>query len=121
MTIEQFFSNYDPKVQDICIYLRKVVKECLPEAQEILFEGWKNISYGNGKSKSDKDLIVYIAPFKDSVNLGFFNGVNLTDSKKLLKGTGALLRHIKFKAVSDYSEEDIKELIIQAGKIRESN
>lgn len=114
MTIEQFFANYDPKVQEICLYLRKVVLELLPEMEEILFEGWKNVSYGTGASRGDKDLIIYIAPFKDSVNLGFYRGANLPDEKKLLKGTGKLLRHIKLKSITDYKLDDLKSLIIAA-------
>jgi hypothetical protein len=44
-----------------------------------------------------KGEICYIKPLKDSVNLGFFHGAQLNDPKKLLLGTGKLLRHIKFK------------------------
>ncbi|MBK9257548.1 MAG: DUF1801 domain-containing protein [Saprospiraceae bacterium] len=114
MTIEQFIANYDPKVQVICKELRQMTLDLLPEMEEILYEGWKNISYGTGESRSDKDMIMYIAPFKDSVNLGFFRGANLADNKKLLKGTGKLLRHVKFKSMTDYETDDIKSLIIEA-------
>jgi len=114
MTVEQFLENYSSKVKEVCLELRKIALELLPEMEEILYEGWKNISYGTGKSRSDKDLIIYIAPFKDSVNLGFFRGTNLSDEKKLLKGTGKLLRHIKFKSMNDYDIQDIKNLILEA-------
>ncbi|MCU0436117.1 MAG: DUF1801 domain-containing protein [Bacteroidia bacterium] len=114
MKIENFLSHYDPKVQDICRQLRKVALELLPETEEILFEGWKNISYGTGESRMDKDLIIYIAPFKDSVNLGFFRGANLPDTKRLLKGTGKQLRHLKLKSMTEYEAEDIKQLILEA-------
>lgn len=118
MTIEQFFSKYDPKVRDNCLELRKLALELLPNSEEILFEGWKNVSYGTGDSRSDKDLIIYIAPFTDSVNLGFYRGTNLADNKKLLSGTGKLLRHLKIKSMSDYLLEDIKELIVEAKEER---
>jgi len=114
MTVEQFLSAYDPKVQTICMQLRKLTVELLPETEEILFEGWKNISYGTGASRGDKDLLLYIMPLKDSVNLGFYRGTNLPDPKKLLKGTGKLMRHIKIKAMDDHDVEDIKTLILTA-------
>jgi hypothetical protein len=114
MTIEDFLKAYDPKVQDVCLELRKIALELLPETEEILFEGWKNFSYGTGESRADKDLIIYIAPFKDSVNLGFYRGANLPDKKKLLKGTGKLLRHIKLKSMADCDTDDIKKLITEA-------
>jgi uncharacterized protein YdeI (YjbR/CyaY-like superfamily) len=114
MTIEEFLKSYTPKVQEVSLELRKIAMELLPETEEILYEGWKNFTYGRGKSRTDKDLIIYIAPFKDSVNLGFYRGTNLPDKKKLLKGTGKLLRHIKLKTMADYEIEDIKQLITEA-------
>jgi hypothetical protein len=114
MTIEEFLKPYDPKVQEVCLELKKIVLELLPESQETLYTGWKNFTYGIGESRSDKDLIVYIAPFKDSVNLGFYRGTNLPDNKKLLKVTGKLLKHIKLKTISDYEIDDIKQLITEA-------
>jgi hypothetical protein len=114
MTIEEFLKSHTPKVQEVSLELRKIAMELLPETEEILYEGWKNFTYGTGKSRTDKDLIIYIAPFKDSVNLGFYRGTNLPDKKKLLKGTGKLLRHIKLKTMADYEIEDIKQLITEA-------
>ena len=114
MTIEEFLKSYTSKVQEVSLELRKIAMELLPETEEILYEGWKNFTYGTGKSRTDKDLIIYIAPFKDSVNLGFYRGTNLPDKKKLLKGTGKLLRHIKLKTMADYEIEDIKQLITEA-------
>jgi hypothetical protein len=114
MTIEEFLKSHTPKVQEVSLALRKIALELLPETEEILYEGWKNFTYGTGKSRTDKDLIIYIAPFKDSVNLGFYRGTNLPDKKKLLKGTGKLLRHIKLKTMADYEIEDIKQLITEA-------
>jgi len=114
MTVEEFLKPYDEKVQTICLYIRRLAKELLPETEEILFEGWKNFSYGTGESRATKDLIIYIAPFKDSVNLGFYHGTNLADKKKLLKGTGKLLRHLKLRSIKDYEIKEIKELITEA-------
>jgi hypothetical protein len=114
MKIEEFLEAYSPKVQAICFELRKIALELLPETEEILFEGWKNFTYGTGESRKDKDLLIYIAPFKDSVNLGFYRGTNLPDNKKLLKGTGKFLRHLKVKAMTDYDLQDIKQLINEA-------
>jgi hypothetical protein len=114
MTIEEFLKSYDPKVQEVCLKLRGIVLELLPETEEILYTGWKNFTYGTGESRADKDLIIYVAPFKDSVNLGFFRGAKLPDKKKLLKGTGKLLKHIKLKTMEDFEIDDIKQLIREA-------
>ncbi|MBI1192854.1 MAG: hypothetical protein GC205_06745 [Bacteroidetes bacterium] len=117
-TVETFIQSYSPGVQEVFHYLRNLAQELLPDAEEILYEGWKNVSYGTGESRSDKDLILYIAPFKDSVNLGFFRGTLLPDEKQRLKGTGKLLRHVKLKRVNELPEAEIRELIVAARKER---
>ena len=111
MTVEEFLNTYDQKLQNICYRLRDLVKQNLPDTEEIVFKGWKNISYGTGESIADKDLICYIAPLKDSVNLGFFRGAILQDNKNLLKGTGKLLRHIKIKELNEINDADLKEIL----------
>ncbi len=114
MNIEEFIKTYNPEVQSICLQLRKIALELLPNSEEILYTGWKNFAYGTGKSRSESDLIIYIAPFKDSVNLGFYRGVNLNDPKNLLKGTGKLMRHVKIKSMTNLPIEDLKHLINEA-------
>ena len=114
MTVEQFLSTCNPKVEAMCIQLRKTARELLPDTEEILFEGWKNISYGTGAGRGAKDLLIYIIPLKDSVNLGFYHGANLPDRKKLLKGTGKLMRHVKIRSLDDLEMDDLNDLIHQA-------
>jgi hypothetical protein len=114
MTVEDFLKNYDPKVQEVSYRLRDIVKEVMPDVNEFLFEGWKNIGYGIGENKSGKDMICYIAPFKDSVNLGFYRGAILNDEKNLLRGTGKLLRHIKIKELKQINDIDLKNILTLA-------
>ncbi len=114
MTVEEFFAAYSPKVEAIGLDLRRQVQALLPDAEEILFEGWKNVSYGDRQGRSDKHLLLYIAPFKDSVNLGFCRGANLPDEARLLKGSGKLMRHLKLKSKTDYTPAQIATLILEA-------
>jgi hypothetical protein len=114
MALPVFFKEYAKNVQAISEALQLLVKDVFPEAEEIFNPGWKNISYGNGKSRADKDLIVYIAPFKDSVNLGFYRGVNLPDPEQLLKGTGKQMRHVKLKTKQQLTSDAILNLLLAA-------
>ena len=118
MTVEDFLKTYNQQLQDICYHLRNLVKQIMPEAEEIVFEGWKNIGYGTGESRADKDLICYIAPFKDSVNLGLYRGANLQDNKNLMRGTGKLLRHIKVEDLNKINDNDLLEILKLAKRER---
>jgi len=113
MSVEELLAGYNPAVQEVCFHLRKMVQLVFPDCEEIVFAGWKNISYGTGDSRADKDLICYIAPFTNSVNLGFYRGALLPDSH-LLKGTGKMLRHIKITGHQTISERELINLLTQA-------
>lgn len=39
MTVEKFLDTYDQKLQEICYHLRNLVKQIMPETEEIVFEG----------------------------------------------------------------------------------
>lgn len=45
------------------------------------------------------------------INLGFFRGTELPDSKGLLEGTGKVLRHVKVRHVDDIRAADLKTLV----------
>lgn len=117
-TPEQFLATYTDDVRNICLDLRLLVTEALPDAEEILFEGYKNFSYGTGASRTDADLICYIAPFKTSANLGFYRGKLLPDPHGLLTGTGKLLRHVKFTRREQTKDKRVRDLLLAARRER---
>jgi hypothetical protein len=48
------------------------------------------------------------------VNLGFYQGANLSDPNGLLEGTGKMLRHIKIRSDSEAENPQIIPLIKSA-------
>lgn len=118
LTPEAFFAQYDQAVQAICTRLRVLVLAVLPDMEEVVFVGWKNVSYGTGESQADKDLICYIAPYTRSVNLGFYRGVLLPDPHRRLVGTGKSLRHVKFTALDQVDDQIVLSLLAAARRER---
>lgn len=117
-SVAAFLDNYDETVRAAALRLREIVTDIMPDANEVV-TGHKNISYSTDAGAM-KGGMVYIAPFKDSVNLGFIDGVDLADPKGLLKGTGKRLRHIKVQSAADVAqlEADIRALIAQAQTLK---
>lgn len=107
--VETFLADYKPEVRDLALKVREVVRSVLPEAHESVHTGYKTIIYGTGPRMSDE--ICYIAPLNSSVNLGFNYGTQLPDPNGLLKGTGKLLRHIKFEAPEEVTTPGLLELL----------
>lgn len=111
-TIEAFLSAYSQSVQEMAFKLHRVVQAVIPDTNELVDTSYKLIEYV-GADKV-RDTLVYIAPFKDSVNLGFFKGTSLPDPNKLLRGTGKNLRHVKFKTGDSIDSEDVRALLAAA-------
>ena len=55
--------------------------------------------------------IVYIAPHKNYVRLGFFNGATMPDPDNLLEGTGKKLRHIKIYEINPDNREALTKYV----------
>jgi len=54
--------------------------------------------------------------YTNHLNLGFNKATLLEDPDKLLTGTGNLIRHISIKAIADYRNEKVKNLIKSAAE-----
>jgi hypothetical protein len=111
-TIENYLSQFTQPVQDMAFKLRAVVQETIPDANEWFDTHYQAIRYSVREQMND--TIVYIAAFKDSVNLGFYKGTSLPDPNKLLRGTGKNLRHVKFKAGDTIDSAGLRTLIAAA-------
>ena len=53
----------------------------------------------------------YIMPHNSWVNLGFYRGADLDDPAELLEGTGARMRHVKIRAITDAERPAVRALV----------
>ena len=80
----------------------------MPEAEERVQKGWGIISYFHPR------MFLYIGPAREFVYFGFCRGVELSDPRKLLQGSGKYMRHAKLYPNHDLPVAALKKLIIQA-------
>ncbi|MHC5109795.1 MAG: DUF1801 domain-containing protein [Planctomycetota bacterium] len=90
--------------------LRKIILEIDADACEVVRIGDRATTYGLGPKKMSEGY-VYLMPHKTWVNLGFFNGADLKDPKKLMEGTGAKMRHVKIRSMEEADQSAVKTLI----------
>ena len=106
-TFAGWFEDQTPQHRKIITKLRKLVDTVAPG----LVKGsrWTNGVWLKG------DLpIIYIHTEPDHVQLGFFAGVSLTDPKKLLRGKGKQVRHIRVERIEDIDEAAFATMIRKA-------
>src|SRR6218665_236523 len=101
------------EVIDLFCDLRQYILELYPDANELLYHTHALTAVF---SISDKlsDAFCMLPIYSQHMNLGFNKGTLLKDPKKLLTGTGNLIRHIDVNQAKDYRNPAVKALIKEA-------
>lgn len=98
------------ELQPVAERLRSLILAIDPDACEVVRLGERSATYGVGPKKMSEGY-VYILPHRKWVNLGFYQGVYLSDPESLLQGTGKKLRHIKVASQADAEQPALADLI----------
>lgn len=110
--VKEFLDSHPPEIRDLMLKTRTLILELMPEATERVTP-YQSLAFGTGV-RMMKDDILYIAPFKARINLGFMRGTELPDPNGVLEGTGKLLRHVKINKAEDLEKPGLRELMIAA-------
>jgi len=109
---DAFFAHTPDPLKPVVAELRKLVRKHAPGLAEVM-------KYGMPQYTNEKHTVVYIMPAADHVNLGFYDGVELEDPKKLLEGTGKRLRHVKLSTLREARSPALRKLVEEAVRVRE--
>ena len=112
--LNRFLDGCVERVRDVCLALRELVLEAVPDAGERLQTSRRDVSYRVGGSKQQ---FCAIAPCRSHVNLYFHQGADLEDPKQLLEGTGENMRHVKIRTVRDINAEALVPLMTAAAAL----
>jgi hypothetical protein len=104
----------------ISAVLHDLIISIYPAAHESVWPKQNTASYGVGPKKMSEHF-VYIANYRQHVNLGFYQGNEMDDPDKLLEGTGAGLRHIKIKTFEEAKSAKIKTYVKSALRLRQKS
>ena len=84
-----------------------VIRSCGPDVRELLHDGHPTACVGDA-------AFAYVNAFKAHVNVGFFQGAELPDTKGLLEGNGKFMRHVKLTPEGQVDVAGLEELILAA-------
>ena len=112
-TFDDLLAMTAPDLRLVATGLREAILAGPPNATEVVRLGDRAASYGQGPKKMS-EANVYILPHANWVNLGFYQGAVLDDPEDLLEGTGARLRHVKMRSLTDTGRAGVAGLIAAA-------
>ena len=82
----------------------QVMRDCGGDVRELLHDGHPTACVGDA-------AFGYVNAFKAHVNVGFFRGAELPDPRRLLEGTGKVMRHVKLGPGRDIDDAALRKLI----------
>lgn len=103
-----FLRSHAPGVAQRLREVRTLVLTAAPLADERIITGWRVLGY------EGRRLFGYLRPRRDSVHLGFYQGIALTDPHGLLRGKGKRVRYVPIALEGPLDEVALGGLIEQA-------
>jgi hypothetical protein len=111
-TVDAYIAGLEDWQAEIVSSVRQVLIQAAPEADEAI--KWAQPVY------SSNGPFAYIKAFKNSVNFGFWRGVDLKDPRGLLQGSGDKMRHVKLTSIDQVDQAAFSDLINQAVQLNQT-
>ena len=111
-----FIKKFDSKNAALIRSVRKVLRERLPTANELVYDNYNFFVIGYCSTERPSDCILSIAAGANGVGLSFYHGATLPDPHKLLLGSGSQNRFIRIESPATLTRPEVEELITSAIK-----
>lgn len=88
--VEFWLNHQQPDLGALARQWFQAIRGCGTDVREILHDGHPTACIADAG-------FAYVDTFTGHVNVGFFRGAELADPKRLLEGSGKLMRHVKLR------------------------
>lgn len=112
--IASFLAKYDPKIAADARASRTRLRKMIPGGIEFIYDNYNALVFGFGPTERPSEAVLSLAIMPRWVTLCFLKGAKLRDRKKLLKGSGNIVRNIHLSSPSHLEDRDVRDLIDQA-------
>ena len=109
-----FINKFDRKNAALIRSVRKLLRERLPTANELVYDNYNFFVIGYCSTERPSDCIVSIAAGANGIGLSFYYGATLPDPHRLLLGSGSQNRFIRVESAGALARPEVKELIAAA-------
>jgi hypothetical protein len=109
-----FIDKFSPEVAKLIRAARKTMRARLPHALELVYDNYNFFVIGYGPSVKASEAVFSLAAQAKGVSLCFLQGAGLPDPKKLLKGSGNVVRSIRLETAATLDGPDLRALMATA-------
>jgi hypothetical protein len=107
-------AKYTPAIARFARAARGRVRKQVPGGIEFIYDNYNGLVLGYGPTERPSHAILSLVLFPRWVTICFLKGAMMPDPKKLLKGSGNIVRHIRLDAATDLDTPDLKRFIRHA-------
>jgi hypothetical protein len=111
-----FLAKFDPKIATLAKAILVRMWARLPGAVQLVYDNYNALAIGFGPTERASDVIFSIALFPRWVTLFFLHGVTLPDPRRVLRGSGKVVRHVVLQTAAELDSPAIRDLMALALK-----
>lgn len=104
-------AKYTPEIVRFARAARARVRKQIPGGIEFVYDNYIGLVLGYGPSERPSEAILSLVLRPKWVTICFLKGATMPDPKKLLKGEGNVVRHIRLSAAMDLDKPDLRQFI----------
>jgi hypothetical protein len=112
--IASFLAKYDPRIAADARASRTRLRKMIPGGTEFVYDNYNALVFGFGPSERPSEAVLSLAIMPRWVTLCFLKGAKLRDPKKILRGSGRIVRNIHLSSPRHLEDRDVRALIVQA-------
>jgi Domain of unknown function (DU1801) len=112
--IASFLAKYNPEVASDAKASRAKMQTRVPGGFEFVYDNYNALVFGYGPTERPSEAVLSLAVMPQWVTLCFLKGARLPDPKKLLRGSGNIVRNIRLQSPADLDEREVSSFITQS-------
>src|SRR5438270_13997706 len=112
--IAEFLAKYSRGMVQVGRESRARMRQLLPGGVEFVYDNYNALVFGFGPSERPSEAVLSLALMPRWFTLCFLKGAKLPDPKKILRGSGNIVRNVRLAATSDLDDPYIRGLIDKA-------
>jgi hypothetical protein len=109
--LRAFLDKYSPEISARALASLRKMRARYPSALELVYDNYNALAVGFGPTERPSEAIFSIAIYPNWINLFFLQGKGLPDPKKLLQGSGNLVRHIRLTTPDTLDDPNVVALM----------
>jgi hypothetical protein len=109
--LAEFLARYDDAIAARAELALRKLRRRLRGATELVYDNYNALAIGFGPTERTADIIVSLTLYPRWISLFFRHGAGLSDPRKLLRGSGSMVRHIVLEDAATLDAPAVQALI----------